>query len=239
MPPLGEALKDGAAISYTQWEAWLALYHGKLLLIAKATDAAERGPDYAQPGDKGAAQIKHLARLEAVQRYPGCTLASSAHIAKHIAYTANTRSAGEGYAERGGAQARHRRGLYSTKWRQGSSATVILIWTGKKQAVRNALEIYEKEIAGGPTQTNFGDIAMRRWPRRSAKWTRASPPSPPHAAQGGGGFAARAKEERRAAYVAGVTELYNRARDIALASYDGEAAAEAVLGSGRGGAWRE
>ena len=96
MPPLGEALKDGAAISYTQWEAWLALYHGKLLLIAKAADAAERGPAYARPGDKGAAQIKHLSRLEAVKRYPGCTFASPADLAKHIAYTAILRSAGQG-----------------------------------------------------------------------------------------------------------------------------------------------
>ena len=34
LPPLAEALRDGDAISYTQWEAWLALYHGKLLLTA-------------------------------------------------------------------------------------------------------------------------------------------------------------------------------------------------------------
>jgi hypothetical protein len=52
LPPLGEALKDGAAISYTQWEAWLALYHGKLLLIAKAADDAERGPAYARPATR-------------------------------------------------------------------------------------------------------------------------------------------------------------------------------------------
>src|SRR5208337_620743 len=39
LPPLGEALGSGARISYTQWEAWLALYHGKLLVIAKAADS--------------------------------------------------------------------------------------------------------------------------------------------------------------------------------------------------------
>ena len=27
LPPLGEALRDDAEVSYTQWEAWLALYH--------------------------------------------------------------------------------------------------------------------------------------------------------------------------------------------------------------------
>jgi len=46
LPPLGQALKDGG-VSYTQWEAWLALYHGKLLLIAKAAETAARGPKYA------------------------------------------------------------------------------------------------------------------------------------------------------------------------------------------------
>jgi hypothetical protein len=35
----------------------------------------------------------------------------------------------------------------------------------------------------------------------------------------------REEEERRERYVAGVTALYNRERDIALAAYDGEAAA--------------
>src|SRR5664279_3409409 len=32
LPPLGEALRDGVKVSYTQWEAWLALYHRKLLV---------------------------------------------------------------------------------------------------------------------------------------------------------------------------------------------------------------
>ena len=47
LPPLGEALGDGVDVSYTQWEAWLALYHRKPLLIAKAAEKAERGPNYA------------------------------------------------------------------------------------------------------------------------------------------------------------------------------------------------
>src|SRR4051812_10666687 len=47
LPLLGTALDEGTPISYTQWEAWLALYHGKMLLIAKADNAALRGPNYA------------------------------------------------------------------------------------------------------------------------------------------------------------------------------------------------
>ena len=39
----------------------------------------------------------------------------------------------------------------------------------------------------------------------------------------------REEEERHERYVAGVTTLYNRERDIALATYDGEAAAEAIV----------
>src|SRR5215831_11902337 len=39
----------------------------------------------------------------------------------------------------------------------------------------------------------------------------------------------REETERRERYVAGVTTLYNRERDIALAAYDGESAAEAIV----------
>jgi hypothetical protein len=42
LPPLDDALWQGAEISYTQWEAWLALYHGRLLLTAKAEPLAPR-----------------------------------------------------------------------------------------------------------------------------------------------------------------------------------------------------
>src|SRR6476660_4284466 len=36
LPPLGEALQSSVSVSYTQWEAWLALYHDKRLFIAEA-----------------------------------------------------------------------------------------------------------------------------------------------------------------------------------------------------------
>src|SRR4051812_41142327 len=76
LPPLGTALDEGTAISYTQWEAWLALYHSKVLLIAKADEAAPRGPNYAPTGASRTTQQAHLARLQAVGRYPGCTFTS-------------------------------------------------------------------------------------------------------------------------------------------------------------------
>jgi hypothetical protein len=84
LPALGDAPKNGVAVSYTQWEAWLALYHGKPLLIAKAAETAERGPKYAPTEDSCAAQAQHLARLKAVDRFPGCTFNSLDNLAKCI-----------------------------------------------------------------------------------------------------------------------------------------------------------
>ncbi|MDQ6867819.1 MAG: DUF4062 domain-containing protein [Pseudomonadota bacterium] len=83
----GEALAQGVPISYTQWEVWLALYHGKALLIAKADDSAPRGPAHAPTDASRAAQQAHLARLRAVERYPGCTFTNPDNLAKQIAYT--------------------------------------------------------------------------------------------------------------------------------------------------------
>jgi hypothetical protein len=87
LPSLREALDQGFDIPYTQWEAWLALYHGKALLIAKASDEAQRGPDYAPTEASRAEQETHLKRLRAAERYPGCTFTSPDNLAKQIAYT--------------------------------------------------------------------------------------------------------------------------------------------------------
>jgi hypothetical protein len=47
--PMGEFLQaDGQSLPYTQWEAWLALLHGKPLFIAKPTPEAARDGDYRQ-----------------------------------------------------------------------------------------------------------------------------------------------------------------------------------------------
>jgi len=88
LPPLGETLRDGVDVSYTQWEAWLALYHRKLLLIAKAADKAERGPKCAPTDASRAAQAAHLARLEAVGRHAAAhSFTSPDNLAKQIAYS--------------------------------------------------------------------------------------------------------------------------------------------------------
>jgi len=87
LPPLREALDNGFGISYTQWEAWLALYHGKVLLIAKAEDGAPRGQNYSPTTRSRAAQAVHLQRLRAVERYPGFLFTSPDNLAKQIVLT--------------------------------------------------------------------------------------------------------------------------------------------------------
>ena len=82
--PLRQLLADGCEISYTQWEAWLALYHGKPLVIAKADAAAPRGPKFAPTEASRAAQQAHLARLAALEHYPGGTFTSPDNLAKLI-----------------------------------------------------------------------------------------------------------------------------------------------------------
>ena len=71
LPVLAPCLKAGAPdLSYTQWEAWLALYHGKTLLIAVPEEGAQR-----------AAQHDHLARLAEVERYPEIRFATADRLA--------------------------------------------------------------------------------------------------------------------------------------------------------------
>lgn len=71
LPPLAEILKaDSPAISYTQWEAWLALYHRKVLIIAVPQSEARRDERYRLEESQRQTQLLHLGRLERVERYP-------------------------------------------------------------------------------------------------------------------------------------------------------------------------
>jgi hypothetical protein len=87
LPPLRNYLENAGAISYTQWEAWLAIYHGKTLLIAEADREAPRGPRYIPTGASRAAQKEHVRMLKAVDRYPGFIFTGLDSLAKQIAYT--------------------------------------------------------------------------------------------------------------------------------------------------------
>jgi hypothetical protein len=84
LTPLRLPLENRLDISYTQWEAYLALYHGKPLFIAKADGIAPRGPKNDPTDASRVAQRAHLDRLHAVGRYPGCTFTSADNLATHI-----------------------------------------------------------------------------------------------------------------------------------------------------------
>lgn len=87
LPPLKPLIDAGEGISYTQWEAWLALYHRKRLLIAEAEENAPRGPAFVATEITLAAQREHLHRLRSMERYPGCKFSSPDNLAKQIAFS--------------------------------------------------------------------------------------------------------------------------------------------------------
>jgi len=84
LPPLGEVLDRGESVSYTQWEAWLALYHGRSLLITKGADAAQREATYVKSEDQRAAQAAHLERLAKMERFPAFTFTGADNLVSHI-----------------------------------------------------------------------------------------------------------------------------------------------------------
>ncbi|MFN6353691.1 MAG: NB-ARC domain-containing protein, partial [Cyanobacteriota bacterium] len=83
--PLGEFLQpDGPSLSYTQWEAWLALLHGKKLYIATPEAGAPRDQTYTCEASQQALQQAHLSRLKQVARYPGTAFTSQEHLAAEV-----------------------------------------------------------------------------------------------------------------------------------------------------------
>ena len=85
LPAISPALEaDGPTFSYTQWEAWLALYHGKRLIIAVPEADVRRDAAYVLEPRQQAAQQAHLARLAATERYPGIRFTSADQFAAEI-----------------------------------------------------------------------------------------------------------------------------------------------------------
>ena len=83
--PLTEFLQpDGPSLSYTQWEAWLALLHGKKVYIATPSDGAPRDEQYQCDPEQQALQLAHLARLRGVARYPGIEFSGQEHLAAEV-----------------------------------------------------------------------------------------------------------------------------------------------------------
>ena len=63
-------------LSYTQWEAYLAIYHRKVLLIAQAAPEASRDRNVPTNPESQAAQSAHLERLRQLGRYSEITFTS-------------------------------------------------------------------------------------------------------------------------------------------------------------------
>ncbi len=71
LPLLAPILQSNApTLSYTQWEAWLALYHDKQLIIAVPQEDAPRDERYKRIPEQRAAQQEHLQRLAKMERHP-------------------------------------------------------------------------------------------------------------------------------------------------------------------------
>ena len=100
---------------------------------------------------------------------------------------------------------------------------------GKMQAVRNAIELYVAEIAGGRTETNLGALVDAALARAKQLAEAGKSGLARRALRNAAEAFRREEAERRIRYEEGVRALYGRERDIALAAYDGEAAGEAVL----------
>ena len=85
LPPVATFLEAGGPpLSYTQWEAWLALYHGKRLIIAVPESGAQRDDLYALDPLQAAAQQEHLARLRSINRHPGIRFVSADQFAAEV-----------------------------------------------------------------------------------------------------------------------------------------------------------
>jgi tetratricopeptide (TPR) repeat protein len=228
LPPLSAALSGGIGVSYTQWEAWLALYHGKLLFIATAAETAEREPKYQPTDDSRTAQDAHLARLKEAERYPGCTFTSADSLAKYVLSGAILDLLVRAYAEEVGRDRDAAEGFIHELARK-VAGDQNLDFEGKKQAVRNAIDIYQREISGSLIQTNIDAIVDDALARSRSLVDVGKSGLAEATLRRAAEAMRREEEERRERYVAGITVLYNRERDIALATYDGEAAAAAIF----------
>jgi hypothetical protein len=72
------------SLTYTHWEAWLAIYFHKDLLIVEPAEGISRGPSYAPTEVSRAAQAEHLKRLRALNRYPGPPFTSADNLVAQI-----------------------------------------------------------------------------------------------------------------------------------------------------------
>jgi Tetratricopeptide repeat/NB-ARC domain len=71
-------------LTYTQWEAWLAIGLGKDLVLVEPADSAIRGPNPAPTNASRAVQAEHLKRLKAIDYFPGPPFTSADNLVAQI-----------------------------------------------------------------------------------------------------------------------------------------------------------
>jgi hypothetical protein len=85
LAPLKPSLESGdPPLSYTQWEAYLAVYYGKPLVIAVPAPGTPRDATYRVEAEQQAAQKAHLERLRALSHYAEITFANADQLAMQI-----------------------------------------------------------------------------------------------------------------------------------------------------------
>jgi hypothetical protein len=75
-------------LTYTQWEAWLAIAFDKNLLIVEPAENVSRGVDFAPTDASRATQAQHLKRLRAIDRHPGPPFTSADNLVAQIVTSA-------------------------------------------------------------------------------------------------------------------------------------------------------
>ena len=111
IPEIAAAFDGGGLIlSFTQWEAYLAIYHDKELLIAKPTETAAREPaTFVSEKPQRDAQTAHLARLEQRDQYAEITFVDYRDIAIGVSRALHDLLSRAGIRRREGAAAPKRR----------------------------------------------------------------------------------------------------------------------------------
>jgi hypothetical protein len=85
LPPLQSSLEtDKPPLSYTQWEAYLAIYHGKRLVIALPEPGAMRDPNYRAEKEQQGSQQAHLERLRLLGRHTDFTFGNADQLAANV-----------------------------------------------------------------------------------------------------------------------------------------------------------
>jgi hypothetical protein len=76
------------ALTYTQWEAWLAVALTKDLLIVEPAATVVRGPNFTPTDASRTSQTEHLESLRAINRYPVTAFTSADNLVAQIFGTA-------------------------------------------------------------------------------------------------------------------------------------------------------